>query len=305
MLPLVLWEHLAEMTSRRILSKKATGEYSGQYASRYAKEVSPEEITWVFALMYFFRGRRNNVNFDEQFKDKDLEGGCTIPITQKRFTIITANLCCDWPVFLQILRDAWFKAWIPGEYLAVDEAMWKYHCANVDPSNPNPPPTRYIPRKPHPNGMLCYILAGKTPFGPFAFDIQEDICEYKLNPRCALLSFQSRWKGAHKPHIVVDSGFSGDDVILASADNGFKITGSFNKAHKLWLFQLLKLCVRSGRWVAVKDKDGRIWSVKQSGSDYHFLCTNGFQDAENHTPEASFPFDQEDLKALSTKGALC
>ena len=54
-----------------------------------------------------------------------------------------------------------------------------------------------------------YVIAVKSPYGPFEIDIQPDLKKNdKINPRSAVLKFLERWRYDFKPHIVVDAGFN-------------------------------------------------------------------------------------------------
>jgi hypothetical protein len=119
-----------------------------------------------------------------------------------------------------------------------------------------------------------------------------------MNPRAALLNFQQGWKYSTKAHIVVDSGFSGEDVMMATDDNGFRVTASFNRNHKLWIFQTLQGAVRDTKCAALMEADGRIWSVHRTAEETHFITTTGFIANNQLLPLPSFAFTAEDLNVL-------
>jgi len=69
-----------------------------------------------------------------------------------------------------ILVEAWVncskKHWTPGSVVAIDETIFAYKVrkeVRVEFENKKDPiPIHYIPRKPHPNGLLAWVLATKS-----------------------------------------------------------------------------------------------------------------------------------------------
>jgi hypothetical protein len=62
----------------------------------------------------------------------------------------------------EAFRTSFQNAWIPGRVVAVDEAVWSYspgrNCLDNCTKEGIRIPLVYIPRKPHPNGQMAYLL---------------------------------------------------------------------------------------------------------------------------------------------------
>ena len=91
----------------------------------------------------------------------------------KRTRAVLSSLRCDWDQLSDMLRYSWKARVIPCEVSSVDEAIFAYQPRGKQASTC---PKRYIPRKPHLNGLLCYLNSFKTnQRQPFVFDIEPDL----------------------------------------------------------------------------------------------------------------------------------
>src|SRR4051794_25766445 len=104
------------------------------------------------------------------------------------------------------LGEAASKVIIPGKFLVVDESLFDFEgkC----------PVRRYIPRKPHPNGLLSYGLAGYFYVGayklPFVLDMEPYVLDNLVGPHEALINLQERLRRRmplFRPQFVVDAAF--------------------------------------------------------------------------------------------------
>lgn len=160
-------------------------------------------------------------------------------------------------MFQSTLRERWATVLKkPSKKVGIDESMHSYYAQGPQSDTS---PQRFIPRKPHPNGLLTYVEAVKLFNGPFILDIEVDRFKHnKLNPRSALISFTQRWPESYKLHTVVDAAFSEEDVTLVLNDMKSLYTGSVNRKHKEWLYDLLLHYCKVNHWIAVRDLEGRI-----------------------------------------------
>lgn len=270
-----VFDHVATKTSEAMDFKVRTKVVTGQNAKRYfEKQVTRKEVLSVLGLQFLFRGRRNVKTIEEQFlqiPDNLKEW----PMTEKRYKAIISCFDCDFDTLSQLLRESWKNAIQAGTNFSVDEALFSYH-STTDATSPQ----RFIPRKPHKNGLLCYMAAFKTKKGPYIFDLEPDYQIDKLNPRTALERITQRWVWPNQPHIIADAGFSGDTAQMVVGDLKAFLTNSVNIAHNRHLFELLKMTCPLGRWLAVKDKNGTIWSIfrDENTEGEHFLATTAFVD---------------------------
>lgn len=155
------------------------------------------------------------------------------------------------------MREIWGKCIEPGENLTVDETLYAYQASDKEKTEA---PVRYIPRKPCKNGLKVFYLACKTVRKlPYLLDLELDHDLYNhLNPRTALFRFMNRWNRSYQPHIIVDAGFSGEDIVPIATDFNCHLTASINVAHKRWLYDLLCKICRTNHFVAVQDSQGNL-----------------------------------------------
>ena len=85
-------------------------------------------------------------------------------------------------------------------------------------------PQRYIPRKPHQNGLLNYYAAGKM-----ENELPDASRNDPMNPRTALLQIMARFPIHVRPHITVDAAFCVDDTLTVLHHTNALVTDSFNK----------------------------------------------------------------------------
>ena len=291
-----IWEHVALETTKAMVQKVQNGEASNQNGKRYYKPVSSKDILAVFFLQTVFRGRANLTTISSQFNVLPPEL-TKWPFNEKRYKAIISSLSCDFEELSTILHRCWCDVINPSHDFAIDEAIFAYH-SRVDVSSPQ----RYIPRKPHPNGLLTYYAGFNTCHGPFIFDLEPDYQNPSLNARLAVQKMVQRWKCKDvTPHVTLDAGFSGEEGIEIVKDLNCFTTASFNKAHKSWLFNLLKLYALNGRCLSVKNDLG-IWSIHKNGEGEHFLVTNAFCEAETETLNQSPAFSADQVKTFSKIG---
>jgi hypothetical protein len=94
----------------------------------------------------------------------------------------------------------------PGTILVVDESLYEY--------NGDCPVKRYIPRKPHPNGLLVYGLSGYFHIEgselPYCLDFEPYLLDNQVGAQGAMMNLLTRLKARKPnfvPHLVVDSAF--------------------------------------------------------------------------------------------------
>jgi len=173
-----VWEHVAAATTQSMHEKVRDSIVKGELARRsYDPPASAQEIKELFALQIIFRGRSNLGSIEDQFAILP-DGLENWPINRRRYTALTSSLSCDFLEFSCLLRTSWQDVIIPIAEFAVDEAIYSFH-SRKDPTSPQ----RYIPRKPHPNGLVTYFAAFKTAHGPYFFDLEPDWNVTALNPK--------------------------------------------------------------------------------------------------------------------------
>jgi len=292
---LEIFSYIAEVTSATMDRRRQEGEVQGQNAERfYTKAVTAQEILVIMGLQIIFRGRGNISSIEEQFKVLPPRLS-SWPISLKRYKAIVSSIDANLDVLATLLRNSWKDAIKPGTEFAIDETLYSYHSRS-DPTSPQ----RYIPRKPHPNGLLSYMAGFKTDHGPYIFDLEPDHNLQALNARAAMQRIVQRWSWDLKPHVVVDAGFSGEIPMTIVGDLGARITAGLNTAHFRFLDEQLMLHCPPKSWLALKDKAGVIWSLFRSGDSEHFLASTGFADGGPIVREEVF--DEQQIQNLAKIG---
>lgn len=116
------------------------------------------ELLQIFCLMYVFRGRANITTLEQQFQQSPPFGYKSWPMTKRRYNIIINSLSCNWTLLQELLRCP-LRSILnkPPEEVVHDESLMQYFSQGEQSCTS---PQRFIPRKPHPNGLfqLVFVL---------------------------------------------------------------------------------------------------------------------------------------------------
>lgn len=144
------------------------------------------------------------------------------------------------------LRGCWQLAWQPGNTLVVDESVYEFFGSC--------PCHVFIPRKPHPNGLLSYGLSGYTAVMklPMLLDVEPWVPLNKFSGResgARLINRFSKAFPALRPHIIMDSLFGSFSDLEDYYSKGVFVTMSMTEKPNQWLWDLLvwKCPLNSGR----------------------------------------------------------
>jgi len=274
--PKPIWDHLASQTTHEMARKVAEGEVNGQYASRYYRQtVTAEEILFIFCALIKFGDLRANDNLKKQFKRRKYCMG------HHRFSAVLSSLTCAWGELLQLLRQSFMRLVIPSSAICIDEALYQFNAHPTD-QDKNPAPKRYIPRKPHPNGLLTYITAIKLGKNPYVLDLEPNLSYFNpINARDAAIKLVGRSSNAFPGplHVIVDAGFSGTDFLETLNGLKIKFVASLNAAHFDLIFKGMNSLCPPSHSLALMGTKGYLWSMHK-GSEAnrtHFILTNAFQ----------------------------
>jgi hypothetical protein len=101
-------------------------------------------------------------------------------------------------------------------------------------------------RKPHPNGLLVYCLAGLMKAGikrvPFVLDFEPYLLDNQIGPQEAMMRLHARLRRSHPqltPHLIVDAAFGSFERLLEIKEAGGGATMSMSSIHKPWLWEML------------------------------------------------------------------
>lgn len=125
----------------------------------------------------------------------------------------------DFKLLASALSEAACSCFDPGVKLVVDESMYEYEGTT--------PITRFIPRKPHPNGLLNYCLSGEILVAsnkiPIVLDFEPYTVENNVGPHAAMTNLLNRFKQRFptvKPHLFVDAAFGSLSQLNNIIDKG-------------------------------------------------------------------------------------
>lgn len=155
-----------------------------------------------------------------------------------RFIPINGNLDMDVLQLARALSETASTLISPSTVIVVDESLYEF--------NGECPIRRYIPRKPHPNGLLnycaaCYLLSG-THRLPMVLDMEPYLLTNQVAPQEAMIRLHHRiqQRNSHfRLHVVADSAFGSFDRIAELRGAGGDATLSMPSNTKPWLWELL------------------------------------------------------------------
>jgi len=314
LLPKPIWQAIANSTTSEMMRKKNSNKVnpSSSYCHRYYKAVSAEETVFVVACGFRFKKDGHTFDLKGHFqKMKD-------PIMNyDRYCAISSSLSCNIQEIADSISRGFAAAVNPEREVAFDEAVYSFFSAHHDKHDPwecnscaqdeDPSPQRFIPRKPHPNGLLSYMAALKLGGSPYVLFLFADTDAINpLNGREAVLAAVELFKQiyGYYPHITLDAGFSGVELVDLLETKGCPYTLSLNISHFPWLFKGLSQYAAFGRWIALADQHGRIWSLLKGRSEekVHFLVSNAMKLEIQESPVI---VSEGDEKLLSKLSASC
>lgn len=175
--------------------------------------------------------------------------------------------------------------------VTIDEGLMAYQpCQDTKEYNEligEPIPVVFIPRKPHANGLLLYIVCSfiLNPVTqskmPVILDMHPHLTSGDVNPATEIVSLMGSWKYQTKPHIFADAAFGSFSVVEMAKQSGFKVTTSVPISHESWLWNLLGTNVPPEYWRAAISPTGVVASchviAKPNGNlVYQHLLTNAY-----------------------------
>lgn len=218
--PSSLWKLLNNVLNKSMLSKRTTTLLKSSF--KHHGDLLLEGTPAFFALAWEieFSTSKKHSTLKDVF-DLLKENDHPITIGYNRFKALRASFIPtqeDLLEAVQILRASWSSAIEPGSVVCFDEALWDFRpskkAKEKAENRKDPIPVVYIPRKPHPNGLLCYFMGTKM-FNtnlPYVFDLEPHIQFPQVGPQEALRNSIARWQYAYKAHIVADSAFGSQNL---------------------------------------------------------------------------------------------
>lgn len=182
-----------------------------------------------------------------------------------------------------------------------------------------PIPVVHIPRKPHPNGFLIYLIATfvrdpgqEQKHLPYILDLKPYLRQGEAGAIDALYHFLERWpEKFEKPHIISDSAFCSLEVLEVIHEWGGHATMACASDSSAWIWQILSYNLPPNHWHGLYQSDSRFLAschalVDNNGKkQYQFILSNAFEvepldmQASVSTLQVSMPVFQLDaLQAM-------
>jgi hypothetical protein len=188
----------------------------------------------------------------------------------------------------ELLSMTFKRNWIPGSVLSFDESLYSYQPRPETKKKKElefkePIPVVYIPRKPHPNGLLNWLCVSKSTATslPYVIDMVPHLSFPQVSAQVALKIMIDRWCYDWRPNYVADSICGNFELIMDHKRMGISATFAMSKKDKPWLWELLLRCTHQGFWRAAINPDGVIASVSVGIKDgevrHHKLITTSFK----------------------------
>jgi len=142
-------------------------------------------------------------------------------------------------------RTEFQKHWTPGSIVSFDESVYSYQPRKATKAKAEEKgaaiPTVYIPRKPHPNGLLNWLCVSKssTTGLPFVLDFEPHLSFPTISGQNALRKIHTRWSYPVRPCFVADATIGSFELLQELHASGSFGCFSMSKKSKGWLLILL------------------------------------------------------------------
>lgn len=292
------WKLWKGVVDNQFILSLSTNKITGK-REKYYKPVSIHQLK-LFYGMYLdletnFSSKNDSIEKQFQIMRKTKK----LPIGENRFFAI---LSCSQPTTLQFeelekLYSAIFsRNWDAGPVVSHDETVFAYQPAKrtkkVAEDALDPIPLVYIPRKPHPNGLLSYMTCGKSGQTGLVYvlKIQSFFKHPQLSARESLRNAIESWQHSTTPHFICDAAFGHEEIFKLQKPFFATFSMSINILSTVW--NVLKFGLQLNHWRALT-RNGVIASVFAATNDdetsfrYHHLLTNSFAIQQPSEPSQS------------------
>ncbi len=232
--PIEFWDELALLVSNNMICKVTSKDVSKTRAKYYRPVTSSLLMKWyTMTLLLENKYSSASSHIDNQLRKRTKKlkkkGAKLLPLGIHRYHAIMSCFFGDDQEMQELfakLRGAWQNCFTPDDKGVCDEIVYEYHPRKATKKkhemNGDAIPVTYIPRKPHPNGLLNYKLAFKTAQGrPYVVDFEPYLISVGYSPIDAMAKMIDRWPYQHRLHLICDSAFDNVEVLK-------KVTGTFS-----------------------------------------------------------------------------
>lgn len=225
-----IWELLVKSTNRNIAQKECVS-ISKKPSSHKFRSTNVQELKIFYALIMEIENTWGNdvKNIREHYQQLQEDLGTISRMGIDRFQVMHSAFApsiLEFQLICDILHDN-FCMYVSNINVATpDEGVFDYQASAKAKQKAEeklePIPSVFIPRKPHPNGLLINIMATHLADPndtilkiPYILDLLPHLVVGDLAPHVVFLKFIARWNHKNdRPLFVADAAFGSFDVSL-------------------------------------------------------------------------------------------
>ena len=272
-LPNTLWTKLAEITNRNLAKRPSSD-------SRYQTTTVEELKKWYgFQLVMENTYSNSFTAIAVHFAHVKRELGSVRGLGLDRFSVLSNDCCPTAEELIQlscIIEGSSKSQLLRAKVVVIDESVIGYQPSEAvrtrSEREGTPIPVVYIPRKPHPNGLLCYLAStyvsdpNSPGFLPFIVSMVPHVRIGDFTNAEAAKHIINSWM-APQPHWIVDAGFGSEELVQLATQRGGSMTASISQVQMGSLWKALSFSVPPGCWRAATNGTGMVASVHCGEAD--------------------------------------
>jgi len=275
--PNEVWELLCTVVNRNIVAGRS------HCVDSRRRDATIAEMKGWYAIQIAIENTWGN---DTKMLEKHLsvvkeKYGAIAGLGGDRFRIITAACvptADELKRLAELLEDAAKKQLEVVRVLAIDEMVIGYAPrkeTQLDAEKEGEPiPTVYVPRKPHPNGLECFLACtyvenpGNAAQVPYVCSIVPHLKANDYTSIGAAEKIVRGWPEAlGKPHYFADAAFGNIRLVSETAGTGSEMTASVSANHLGVLWRALSCSLPTGCWRAAVNRSQRLVASVHCGVD--------------------------------------
>lgn len=276
-----VWTLLVKVCNRNLLLQRK---------SKFRKPVTCDMLKEWYAIYiqlesnYSTKNRRMKEQIAKYSKSMGKNRYCAIanaliPSTEEfeeLFLLLNTNFSTNWQVGQHVVFDETVFAYQPSKTVKAKQKELKDEI-----------PTVYIPRKPHPNGLMVYNVAtvsDRTGL-PYILAMYPFFKFPQLSPREALITAAKQWRYVTPGHFIVDAAFGCMDLFEEKFEKPTYFTSSMPVTTIPHVWSVLKWNITPKQsQFAVKENENNVnpviascyCDVDDNDFKFHLVCSNAF-----------------------------
>jgi hypothetical protein len=275
--PNEVWELLCTVVNRNIVAGRS------HCVDSRRRDATIAEMKGWYAIQIAIENTWGN---DTKMLEKHLsvvkeKYGAIAGLGGDRFRIISAACvptADELKRLAELLEDAAKKQLEVVRVLAIDEMVIGYAPrkeTQLDAEKEGEPiPTVYVPRKPHPNGLECFLACtyvenpGNAAQVPYVCSIVPHLKANDYTSIGAAEKIVRGWPEAlGKPHYFADAAFGNIRLVSETAGTGSEMTAPVSANHLGVLWRALSCSLPTGCWRAAVNRSQRLVASVHCGVD--------------------------------------